>query len=167
VKKETLFSIIFLFIALMIYLIWRSENVLVNFLVSSTIGVEDFRDWRTAISARLLFPEWMIYSMPGGLWVFVSTMAFKDFFIDVKKATINLLFLPPIIALFLEITQLIHLTHGTFDGWDIILIFVFWVSSILICPASELKEDFRNSEQTSKKFWAIISVLILSLAHQI
>ncbi len=151
----------------MIYLIWRSESVLVNFLMGSLFSPEDFRDWRATISSRLPLNDFIIYSLPGGLWVFVSTAAFKDFFVVIRKNIINLMFLPLVIAIVLEVTQLIHLTNGVFDGWDVLLELIFWVASLLVCPATEIKEDFLKSEQSSKKIWAIFSLLILYLAHQI
>ncbi len=151
----------------MIYLIWRSESVLVNFLMGSLFSPEDFRDWRATISSRLPLNDLIIYSLPGGLWVFVSTVAFKDFFVVIRKNIINLMFLPLVIAIVLEVTQLIHLTNGVFDGWDVLLELIFWVASLLVCPATEIKEDFLKSEQSSKKIWAIFSLLILYLAHQI
>lgn len=151
----------------MIYLIWRSESVLVNFLMGSLFSPEDFRDWRATISSRLPLNDLIIYSLPGGLWVFVSTVAFKDFFVIIRKNIINLMFLPLVIAIVLEVTQLIHLTNGVFDGWDVLLELIFWVASLLVCPATEIKEDFLKSEQSSKKIWAIFSLLILYLAHQI
>jgi hypothetical protein len=77
------------------------------------------------------------------------------------------MFLPLVIAIVLELTQLIHLTNGVFDGWDIILELIFWVASLLVCPATEIKEEFFKSEQSSKKIWAIFTILILYLAHQI
>ncbi len=151
----------------MIYLIWRSESVLVNFLMGSLFSPEDFRDWRATISSRLPLNDFIIYSLPGGLWVFVSTAAFKDFFVVIRKNIINLMFLPLVMAIVLEVTQLIHLTNGVFDGWDVLLELIFWVASLLVCPATEIKEDFLKSEQSSKKIWAIFSLLILYLAHQI
>ncbi len=151
----------------MIYLIWRSESVLVNFLMGSLFSPEDFRDWRATISSRLPLNDLIIYSLPGGLWVFVSTVAFKDFFVVIRKNIINLMFLPLVMAIVLEVTQLIHLTNGVFDGWDVLLELIFWVASLLVCPATEIKEDFLKSEQSSKKIWAIFSLLILYLAHQI
>ncbi len=166
-KKESVISSVFLLIALMIYLIWRSESVLVNFLMGSLFSPEDFRDWRATISSRLPLNDFIIYSLPGGLWVFVSTAAFKDFFVVIRKNIINLMFLPLVIAIVLEVTQLIHLTNGVFDGWDVLLELIFWVASLLVCPATEIKEDFLKSEQSSKKIWAIFSLLILYLAHQI
>ncbi len=166
-KKESVISSVFLLIALMIYLIWRSESVLVNFLMGSLFSPEDFRDWRATISSRLPLNDFIIYSLPGGLWVFVSTVAFKDFFVVIRKNIINLMFLPLVMAIVLEVTQLIHLTNGVFDGWDVLLELIFWVASLLVCPATEIKEDFLKSEQSSKKIWAIFSLLILYLAHQI
>ncbi len=166
-KKESVISSVFLLIALMIYLIWRSESVLVNFLMGSLFSPEDFRDWRATISSRLPLNDLIIYSLPGGLWVFVSTVAFKDFFVVIRKNIINLMFLPLVMAIVLEVTQLIHLTNGVFDGWDVLLELIFWVASLLVCPATEIKEDFLKSEQSSKKIWAIFSLLILYLAHQI
>jgi hypothetical protein len=38
---------------------------------------------------------------------------------------------------------------------------------LLVCPATEIKEEFFKSEQSSKKIWAIFTILILYLAHQI
>lgn len=167
VKKESLFSSVFLLIALMIYLIWRSEAVLLNHLVGSIFSPQGFRDWRETISSRIPLNELIIYSLPGGLWVFVATIALKDFFIVLKKYTLNLMFLPLTIAIGLEFSQLLHLSNGTFDGWDILISLVFWVAALIICPPTEIKEDFFKSQQTSKKIWAIISLLILSLAHQL
>lgn len=167
VKKESLISSVFLLIALMIYLIWRSESVLLNHLIGSLFSAQDFREWRATISSRLPLNDLIIYSLPGGLWVFVSTVAFKDFFVVIKKYIINLMFLPLVIAIVLEVTQLIHLTNGVFDGWDILLELIFWVASLLVCPATEIKEEFFKSEQSSKKIWAIFTILILYLAHQI
>jgi hypothetical protein len=157
----------FLLIALTIYVIWRSEAVLVNHLIGSVFSLQDFRDWRATISSRLPLNDLIVYSLPGGLWVFVSTVALKDFYMVFKKYTVNLMFIPISIALLLEVSQLLKLTHGIFDGWDILFELIFWIASLVILPATEIKENFFKSNHTTKKIWAIFTILILYLAHQI
>ncbi len=70
-KIKFLFVFMPLFIGIMIYLLYRSRNLfyfnLINFLnINGYVLLA--RD--AAILYRKLFPTWVIYSLPDGLWLF-------------------------------------------------------------------------------------------------
>lgn len=164
-KRELVLSALLLLISLCIYIIWRGNDILVNKLLQILVSSKELEDWKTSISSRMPLNNYLIYSLPGSLWTFVATSASRNFYVNVRKSQFNLLFLPIIFILILELLQLFHVTHGTFDWVDLVSGLVFWAASIVIIPASEIKDSFLDSQFNLKKIWVYFVFLIVYLAH--
>jgi len=125
-NKSLIFSYLYLtllaFMAAIIYLIYRDSSILLNhlflpFRIETTLEKQLIQD-------LLPLPNWIIYSLPGGIWVYVTTIiAIKNEHIEYKFTGVIIL-VPSIYAVVLEFLQFFHFTDGTFDWVDLLIIFV-------------------------------------------
>ena len=104
-----------------IYICFRSQDLLMfrwfdYFRFSDDIlGIRNFSQ---AFSFKI--SEWIIYSLPDGLWMFSIT----TIILYIWRNTINIknlvwVIIMPIIAFFTEISQKYHLIKGTYDPNDL------------------------------------------------
>lgn len=100
-----------------IYLFFRSSN-LKMFSWLKRIGLEEvfepIRENFTTLGTNL--PDWILYSLPDGLWVYAFTSAILIIW-DGKPS--KWLFLPVISGPIVELFQLLNLFPGTFDLIDL------------------------------------------------
>ncbi|MFV0530474.1 MAG: hypothetical protein ACK5MD_03455 [Flavobacteriales bacterium] len=131
-KKYHFYIIFPLFISLVIYTFFRSENIIINQII------HDFYPKSHQFSFN--FSDFLIYNLPQGLWVFSTTLISKNLY--VKK--FNLAFSPLIFSFYIEIIQYFHFTNGTFDYWDLITaLFGFLIAYSVDCPYK--KEQLLNN----------------------
>lgn len=111
----------------LIYLGFRTETLLM-FTWSKWIGMTSFvQSWRTICSNTTL-PEWVIFSLPDGLWSFAYILFMDAIWMDYKNPRfIMYASILPTIAIILEFFQLFGLLSGTFDLIDLLC----YLSSIL------------------------------------
>jgi len=109
----------------LIYLFFRPESIeifkWVNIHAADSF-ISEFRDF--ILKNRYFIPEWFIYSLPAGLWMFSCTTLIL--FIWDNKINSNSVFwllTLPVICIFIEIGQYLNLNSGTFDIID----FVFYL----------------------------------------
>lgn len=115
-----------LLFSLFIYSFYRSEKTLVNELIISILPFEIYNTIKTGITEALPLNKFMIFSLPGGLWIFCVTALAQDFYVRIKNHQIQFSLVPVLFAIGLEFAQLFHLTNGRFDIWDIVSYLVFW-----------------------------------------
>ena len=163
-KKKYPLIIISLLFSLFIYLFYRTEQTLVTKLLISVISFENFTALKSAIVDVFSLQEFIIYSLPEGLWVFCITLTSKKFFLKVYKLKISLLFVPLLFSIGLEIFQLLRITNGTFDFWDIGISILFWTLAYFI---STEKKNAQNVTQpiTFDSLFCSFTYLIVYLAH--
>ena len=118
-----------LLISLFIYVFYRSEKTVVNELIILIISVDTYTTIKSIIINTIPLNETIIFSLPGGLWVFCATALSNDFYLEISKYKIQFVFVPVLFAIGLEFCQLIHLTNGSFDVWDIAFYMIFWLIS--------------------------------------
>ena len=106
-----------------IYISFRSDTLIMfnwfNELKLNTliIGLREY-----TIPFKNYLPQWVIFSLPDGLWIFSSTSIMLLLWnnkLNIK--TIIWILLIPLYAFSIEILQLCQLYPGTFDIIDIIL----------------------------------------------
>lgn len=119
-----------LLLSLYLYVVYRSEQMVINIVLHKILGVYsgDFRPY-----LRLLphVPDWVCYSLPNGLWVFAATSLSRNLYFR----RLHLAILPFLYIIFLEFLQYMHYTNGTFDVIDIIVSAVFCVLAYATkCP---------------------------------
>jgi len=126
VKKNYVLIILFLLFSLFIYLFYRTEKTVINELFVSIISFDKYVELRNSIANTLPLNEHIIYSLPEGLWVFCITLTSKFLFLKIGHREIGCVFIPLIFSIVLEFFQLLNLTNGRFDFWDIGISISFW-----------------------------------------
>jgi hypothetical protein len=116
-----------LIVSLFIYLFYRTEKTVVNELLMLLVSLDTFAEIRSSITKTIPLNELIIFSLPGGLWVFCTTVLSKDLYMKIENHKIQLMAVPILFAIGLEFCQLIHITQGTFDLWDIGFYLMFWL----------------------------------------
>jgi hypothetical protein len=130
----------------------------------SIISFDNYIELRNGIKNTLPLSEHIIYSLPEGLWVFCVTLTSKYLFIKVGRREFNLFYAPLIFAIGLELFQLIHLTNGRFDFWDIGYSIVFWAIANYLISFKDIRQNILNPFSL-RSFVCILSYLIVYLAH--
>ena len=128
-----------------IYISFRSDTLIMfnwfNELKLNTliIGLREY-----TIPFKNYLPQWVIFSLPDGLWIFSSTSIMLLLWnnkLNIK--TIIWILLIPLYAFSIEILQLCQLYPGTFDIIDIIL-YIFGIVTPLYLYTNYL--NFRKND---------------------
>ncbi|HWB27569.1 MAG TPA: hypothetical protein VG738_18965 [Chitinophagaceae bacterium] len=163
-KKNYWLIILSLSVSLFIYLFYRTEKTAVNQLLIYMVSRDTFIEWRRAVASALPLNKHIIYSLPGGLWVFCITLTSKFLFIKCGNHNIRLLFLPLVFSIGLELLQLLHITNGRFDFWDIGFYVACWAAAVYLIKHNGTKQNILKPF-TASGFVCILSYLIVYLAH--
>lgn len=164
VKKQYILIVLCLLISLFIYLFFRTEKTVINELFISIISNEKYVELRKDIINVFPLNEYIIYSLPEGLWVFCITLTSTSLFLKLGPIKLNLLFLPLIFTIGLELFQLLHLTNGRFDFWDIGFSILFWAIANYFITNRNQSQNILNPF-TKKSSICILSYLIVYFAH--
>lgn len=163
-KKEYGLIIISLLISLFIYLFYRTEKTVINQLFISLFSYNTYAAIKSWVTHQWPLPKTIINSLPEGLWVFCITLTSRNFFIKMGRFHLDLLFAPILFSLSLELLQLLHITNGRFDVWDIGLSILFWaVASFLIQP--KMAKQNIMAPFNTRSLICVLSYLIVYLAH--
>lgn len=163
-KKNYCFIVLSLLFSLFIYLFYRTEKTVINEVFISIISFDKFVALRKGITNILPLKEHIIYSLPEGLWVFCITLTSKYLFFKVGNREINLLYAPLIFTIGLELVQLLHLTNGRFDFWDIGFSILFWTIANYLIEYKSITQNILKPF-TIKSFVCLLSYVIVYLAH--
>lgn len=163
-KKQYWLILFALLISLFIYIFYRTEKTVVNEILLSVISPDTFFELKKVIISSLPLNEHIIYSLPEGLWVFCITYTSKHLFIKPGGREFNLVSVPLLFSIGLELFQLLRLTNGRFDFWDIGASILFWI----IANYSMIDNRERQNILDPFNYRSIIciaSYLIVYLAH--
>ncbi len=163
-KKNYPLIILSLLISLFIYLFYRTEKTVINEIFISIVSYDNFVDLRRSITGSLKLDEHIIYSLPEGLWVFCITLTSKFLYVKVGRHEIDLHFVPLIFSIGLELFQLLHLTNGRFDFWDIGVSVLFWALANYVIKHNGTRQNILDPV-TVRSFTCFISYQIVYLAH--
>ena len=101
-----------------IYVLLRSRQILLNVLIdaSGASGIESAREK----AAEWPIPEWIVYSLPGGLWSTAYILLIHTLTMGERPGR-RLLWaaLIPAVGVLSELMQRHHLLSGTADRWDV------------------------------------------------
>jgi hypothetical protein len=125
---------------------------------------EHYHGLKRSITSALPLKDYVIYSLPEGLWVFCITLTSSSFYFKFKKYRCNIVYVPMLIALIMELFQKLHLTNGRFDVMDITFSAGFWLLAFLLTRSNLAKEHAFQSFN-SKTVFCMISYSIVYLAH--
>jgi hypothetical protein len=164
VKRNYLLIVLCLLISLFIYLFYRTEKTVINEIFTWLIPYDNLSALRHSVTAALPLNEHVVFSLPEGLWVFCITLTSKPFFMQIAKYEFDLIYLPLVFSIGLELLQLFHFTNGRFDFWDIGLSIFFWMlANYLIKNINTRQNIFQPF--TIHSLICVLSFLIVYLAH--
>lgn len=107
----------------LIYIIWRDQSLLM-FKWFEVMNIDKFVHLiRNHISVMYTPPNWFIYSLPDGLWLYSVTYFYVS--IWYRKNTNIMYFwfyIGPLIGIGSEIMQLFHILPGTFTVIDLLFL---------------------------------------------
>jgi hypothetical protein len=162
--KRTYSIVALLSISLFIYLFYRSEKTVVNELIILILSFDTYIAIKSSIINAIPLNKPIIFSLPGGLWIFCATALSRDFYIKIRDHKIQIVLVPILFVIGLEFCQLIHLTNGRFDIWDIAFYLLFW---LLACYSFQSRGSQQNilSPFTLHGFICLACFLSVYLAH--
>ncbi|RYY56397.1 MAG: hypothetical protein EOO09_06815 [Chitinophagaceae bacterium] len=129
--------------SLFIYVFYRTEKTIVNQLVIRLFSKESWQHWKTIVNEALPLRETIVYSLPEGLWVFCITLTSRFFRLSVFGYRIDVALVPILLAVTMEICQLLHLGNGRFDPMDLLIAALFWWVAYVFADTTEEKRELR------------------------
>ncbi len=161
--KYKIISLILLGFSACIYIIFRTEQTLINQIFQYIFSKEALDNLRQSIQNYIYLPAIVIYSVPEACWIASLTLLGENRYIKVCKIKVYVKYVPLLLILWFEAMQFFHLLHGTFDWYDILLSAVAWAMSYLSISRSE-KQNIFTWDRLS--FWSLIFVYsVVILAH--
>jgi len=152
-----------IFLSLLIYIFYRSELTLINQLFSLLIPLSELLQWQNTVQTVFPLPNWVIYSLPEGLWVLVVTLISKEFYFSRRTKNYSLVFFPLVLALVIELFQYLQITDGIFDWFDLGFSFTFWAIACFLLPPRFSPVQLKKA-QPSRRLILICSYLIVILS---
>ena len=163
-KRRYSLTAIGLLISLFIYLIYRSKSTVINELMAWVLSPDTYTQIRINIRHALPLNEPVIFSLPGGLWVFCMTIISRDLYIMIRNYKVQIAVLPLVFVVGLEFMQLFHFNRGTFDLWDIGSYVTFWFLGYYGLPSHKPQQSVL-SLFTLDGFICVSCFLSVYLAH--
>lgn len=137
-----IFAIIFLFFCVFIYVFYRTEDTLINLILLQLLPNSELLLFKETIRSTVAFPAWVIYSLPGGLWVFAASILARKLRLRIFSKNICIEWAPMFFALWLEFWQYVGIVKGHFDVLDILIVLIFGLT------AMSVKKPMQLSTQT-------------------
>lgn len=162
-KKRHSLIVIFLLISLCIYLFYRTEKTIINELFIALFSLETYVGFKTFFNNTFPIHKQLVYSLPGGLWLFCVTVLSSDFYIEIRQRKLALFIIPFVFALGLELLQLLHITNGRFDFWDVASYLLFGMLAFTFFSKETPKQNIVRPF-TLNSFSCMICFLIVYLA---
>lgn len=162
-KLRYTIAFIALLISLFIYTSFRTEQTLINKIFIFFSSQDDFHHFQNSIKQTTHLPDWVIYSLPQGLWVLASSILSSDFFIYAFHRKFYLIFFPLIFCFVLELFQLFHISNGSFDLIDLGFTLFFWLLSYMFFFRKNTTHHLFPLNLHSSL--CIFSILTVYLAH--
>jgi len=105
----------------LIYVLYRSEETLLLRLADALGMGDDIGRWRQS-AAMLTLPEWVVYSLPAGLWAFSYVLIVDSLTRGQPwKGRVLAISFVPLVGAASELMQAAGLLPGTFDWVDLVL----------------------------------------------
>lgn len=135
-----------LFIGGVFYILFRS-NTLNMFNWFEILGIDQIiKDLRGSfLSLKPIIPEWIIYSLPNGLWVYSFT---SGILIIWGKLLTFWLIVPLLTGVLVEFAQLFHFFPGTYDIIDFSIGILAFTGSVLIFNLKSNKHENQSIKTT-------------------
>ena len=125
-----------LFLGVLIYVLFRSENIrFTKWVFHNSEIISELQAF--TVPYKVLIPEWSIYSLPDGLWAY----AFSALILKYQKFSMGFRILLLLMIPFYELAQLFGFAPGTFDILDLLIMAIAVLTSFYF---NNLK--FNNNE---------------------
>lgn len=165
-RKYIPLIVLSLLISLFIYLFFRTEKTVINQIFISLFSKGSYHSLKASIHQVLPLQPALVYSLPEGLWVFCITITSRFFYISLGRTRLNLAFAPLVVAVGLELCQLLQITNGRFDFMDIAFSFLFWLAAYMFTDTYG-KEENLYTRMTLDSLSCVFCYSIVYLAHVI
>ena len=142
-------------LGLYLYFMYHSQDTIVNVLLAK-LGVREFPFLMNIWHKHYAIPQWCMYSLPEGLWVFSATLLSIRLQFPIWGKRIQLQYLPFLFAILVELIQVLGITNGQFDCMYIFFSFIFSGLALLI-PSKEQKKNAIES----REFWLLVLIYAL------
>ncbi|PZR09278.1 MAG: hypothetical protein DI539_22105 [Flavobacterium psychrophilum] len=162
-KKHIPSIAISLFISLYIYVFYRTSKTLINKLIVQLFSYEDYIALKEQINSALPLNDYIVFSLPEGLWIYCITILSGPFCFMIGKRRYNLVFVPLVTAVVMELFQLLHITNGRFDWMDILFSFCFWLLAYL--QTKRITKEIIFKSFNARTVWCVSCYSIVYLAH--
>lgn len=118
----------------MIYLLFRSNSLLMFKWLKKIYLFEEIECIRReTLNLVEYFPNWFLFSLPDGLWIFsYISLIFLIWDANLNQKTVFWASVIPCIAIISEFGQLFNWVHGTFDILDLSFYFLGTITPFLI-----------------------------------
>jgi hypothetical protein len=163
--KKSISLTIALSISLFIYVFYRSEKTVVNEIMILLLSSDLYTSIKNNIVSSIPLNKQVIFSLPGGLWIFCVTALSQNFFMRVASCKMPVIYMSIIFAVGLEFCQLVHFTNGRFDVWDIGFYLLFWFLAYYSFEPRESQQQNIVSPFTLHGFICLACFLSVYLAH--
>ena len=126
IRKLIFLSILSILFGGLIYLAFRSDGIILFSWIDYIGLTESIDNLRLkTLPYKDDFPDWVLYSLPDGLWLFSFSSAIMVIWERELKLHAFIIWISMLIlVVFLEILQYYNIINGTFDIVDIIF-FIF------------------------------------------
>ena len=128
-----------LLLSLFVYLFFRTEQTVVNYLFIKIGGGAPFYESRLWVTSHIMLSNFQIYSLPEALWILAITLLSKRYVIQFRNLHISLWYLPVLLAFGFEFFQWMHWSNGSADLNDLWGALLFWALGMTVFPEREPK----------------------------
>ncbi len=128
-----------LLLSLFVYLFFRTEQTVVNYLFIKIWGGQPFYQSRAWVTSHVNLSNFQTYSLPEALWILAITLLSKRYMIQFGKIQISLWYLPLLLAFGFEFFQWMHWSNGSADLNDLWGAGLFWALGMTVFPEKEPK----------------------------
>jgi len=125
-----------LFLGAWIYILFGAGNIR---LVRWAEGIPPLKKMRETFEGTDV-PDWLVFNLPGGLWIFALLQMVYFVWGNRKKAE-NWIVLCIILAIGHEIGQYMAWFSGTYDDMDVITYLIFIILSVLLYRKYPVMEE--------------------------
>lgn len=141
-QKLTIFHVICpLLLGALIYVCFRTKTLILFNWIEEISLISIVNEIRNVLyPLKSIIPNWIVYSLPDGLWVYAFTSSFLLIWNN-NKNKILIAFIPLLISVTLELLQYVQINSGTFDFMDVATYTIASILSILI-----FKPKYQNYE---------------------
>jgi len=147
-----------------VYVFYRTENTVINVLLNEVLAPVPLYEWQTKVQSAIPLPQFVIYSLPEGLWILCITLTSKYIYVKFPQLDFNLKYVPVFYAIILEWLQYYSITKGQFDYWDILSAVIFWLLGLTLFNAYYTRQ-YLFPINNLHKYIFVLSYLIINLAH--